>query len=396
MGQDDRLVFSASTQVSALGAGREAARRALRSGVSGLRPWESETDPLPTWVGWVDGLEAPLTGSLAPFDCRNNRLALATLESDGFLDEARQAVQRYGTGRIGVFVGTSTSGILSTEQAYRQRDPETGALPPLDYCHTHNLYATADLVRTVLGLEGPAMVVSTACSSSAKVFAVAQRHLDAGLCDAAIVGGVDSFCLSTFYGFHSLGLVSARPCRPWDRERDGINLGEAGGFVLLERAARANGGVALLGYGESSDAHHMSTPHPEGRGAGIAMRRALASAGMEAREVDYLNLHGTATVSNDQAEDRAVTDVFGPGMTASSTKGWTGHTLGGAGIIEALFCQIALEDGYVPATLNTEHLDPGLHSGIVREGREQPLRRVMSNSFGFGGSNCSLILGGQP
>mgnify|MGYP006280653503 CR=1 FL=1 len=395
MEHDERLVFSASTQVSALGAGKESARRALRTEESGLRRWESETDPMSTWVGWVDGLDEPLTGSLAPFDCRNNRLALATLESDGFLAQAQEAVRRYGPGRIGVFVGTSTSGILGTELAYRQRDPETGALPPLDYRHTHNLYASADLVRTVLGLEGPSMVVSTACSSSAKVFAVAQRHLEAGLCDAAIVGGVDSFCLSTFYGFHSLGLVSTQPCRPWDRERDGINLGEAGGFVLLERSSESAGSVLLQGYGESSDAHHMSTPHPEGRGAETAMRRALASAGLEPADIDHLNLHGTATVSNDQAEDRAVTTLFGPGMTASSTKGWTGHTLGGAGVIEALFAQIALEDGFVPATLNTEQVDPELRCGILSHGHERPLRWVMSNSFGFGGSNCSLVLGGR-
>ena len=210
---------------------------ALRREESGLRPCDFEDAALSTWIGRVAGLEEnPLTG-FAPFDCRNNRLARLGLEQDRFGAAVRAARERHGADRIGVFIGTSTSGIGATEHAYRQRDPATGRLPSnFDYRHTHNLFSAADFTRRWLALRGVALTVSTACSSSAKAFASAYRHMQVGFCDAAVVGGVDSLCLTTLYGFNALELASSQPCRPWDVDRDGLNIGEAAGFALLEWA----------------------------------------------------------------------------------------------------------------------------------------------------------------
>jgi 3-oxoacyl-[acyl-carrier-protein] synthase-1 len=238
------------------------------------------------------------------------------------------------------------------------------------------------------------MTVSTACSSSAKVFAQATRAIAAGVCDAAVVGGVDSLALSTLYGFHSLGLLSHLPCRPFDAERDGISIGEAAGFALLDPAAES--AVSLLGFGESCDAYHMSTPHPEGAGAKAAMRGALDRAGLAPQAIDYVNLHGTASRANDQIEDQAVVTILGAGRAAGSTKGWTGHTLGAAGVTEALLAIMALEDGWLPGTLNCRTVDPAMQCRIETASRPAVLRHAMSNSFGFGGNNCTLIFGVRP
>lgn len=387
-----RLAVTAYTLSNALGNGIDASRRALREGRGGLRAGGFADADLETWIGRVAGLdEVGLPESLSDFDCRNHRLAWLALQQDGFQQQLEQAARRHGRERIGVFLGTSTSGIRNTEIAYTRRG-EDGSLPAdFHFQHSHNNFALAEFTRRALDLRGPAQVISTACSSSAKVFAAAWRHIQAGLCDAALVGGVDSLCLTTLYGFNSLELVSADKCRPWDAKRGGINIGEAAGFALLEDAGAGFAGPLLLGYGESSDAHHMSTPHPQGLGAAGAMREALRRAGLE--RVDYVNLHGTGTRSNDASEDRAMQAVFGTRTPCSSTKGWTGHTLGAAGISEAIFCLLALRDGFMPHTLNLEQTDPELGAAILREPREAELRAVMSNSFGFGGSNCSLIFG---
>src|SRR5690349_5932057 len=295
-------------------------------------------------------------------------------------------------------MGTSTSGILETELAYRRRDPGTGALPAgFRYAQTHNTFSLAGFVRRYLALRGPAVVVSSACSSSAKAFGNAARMMAAGICDAAVVGGADSLCLMTLYGFHSLGLTSSAPCRPFDADRDGISIGEGAGFALVEKADRAeSGAILLLGVGESSDAYHMSTPHPEGLGAKMAMKHALESAGIEPSDIDYVNLHGTATKSNDASEDKAVFEVFGAGMPCSSTKGATGHLLGASGITEAIVSILAIESGLMPGSANTRSVDPALKSNYLVENRNAKIRRVLSNSFGFGGSNCSLVLGVAP
>lgn len=378
----------------ALGVGREAALAALREGRSGLAPEPFETVRLATWIGAVAGADAVrLPAALAAHDCRNNRLAWLGLEADGFAASVRGACERHGAARVGVFLGTSTSGILQTEIAYRRRDPVTGALPPeFRYATTHNTGSVASFVRAALGLAGPAFVVSTACSSSAKVFANAARFLELGLIDAAVVGGVDSLCLTTLYGFNSLELLSPDICRPWDAERRGLSIGEGAAFALLERDAASPRGW-LLGVGESSDGHHMSSPHPQGLGAAEAMHAALAQAGLAPQQVDYLNLHGTATPNNDAAEDLAVRSVFGAELACSSTKGATGHTLGAAGAVEAAFCLLALEHGVVPGGLNRRHPDPALGCRYLDASVEAPLRVVASNSFGFGGSNACVVFG---
>ncbi len=239
------------------------------------------------------------------------------------------------------------------------------------------------------------MAVSAACASSAKVFGSARRMIEAGLIDAALVGGTDSLCLTTLYGFHSLQLSSPAPCRPFDIARDGISIGEAAAFALLERVSertRADS-VLLYGVGESSDAYHMSAPHPEGLGAKRAMHAALAAAALEPGDIDYINLHGTGTPSNDRSESQAVTSIFGPTTPCSSTKGATGHTLGAAGALEAVISALAIQNDLMPGGVQTTRIDPMLTAHYIKENRRGRVRRVLSNSFGFGGTNCSLIFG---
>ncbi len=389
------LSVSAYTVVNALGRGVDASLSALLRAESGLRPCDFDAAVLETWIGRVARLEQePITGELAAFDCRNNRLARAGLHQDNFFEAVNAARERHGAERIGVILGTSTAGILATEVAYRNRDPATGRLPEeFVYRYTHNAFSVADFTRRYLKLTGPALVVSTACSSSAKVFASAYRYMRTGLCDAVVVGGVDSLCLTTLYGFHSLGLVSPHPCRPWDVERDGLSIGEAAGFALLEWPTPGDDRVLLRGYGESGDAYHMSAADPEGNGATLAMEQALSGAGLDAAQVDYVNLHGTATPSNDRSEDRAVVRLFGVRTPVSSTKGWTGHTLGAAGIVEAVFSCLSIEKGLMPGNLNLRSPDPTLSANVLLENRRQPVNVVLSNSFGFGGTNCSLLFG---
>ncbi|MCX7170814.1 MAG: beta-ketoacyl synthase N-terminal-like domain-containing protein, partial [Proteobacteria bacterium] len=276
------LSIRAYTTTNAAGVGKAATALALRDARSGLLPNDLPWAPLPCWIGRVNAAEElVLPVSLATYDCRNNRLALLALEQDGFMSAVAAAKQRHGPGRIGVFLGTSTSGILSTEMAYRNRDPASGRLPAdFHYETTHNLDATTEFVRAVLGLAGPAMTLSTACSSSAKVFCLAERLIRLGLIDAAVVGGVDSLCGTTLYGFNSLQLVAPDICRPFDVARRGLSIGEAAGFALLDKDEAA---LRLFGYGETSDAHHMSTPHPEGDGARRAMLEALQRARLAAR-----------------------------------------------------------------------------------------------------------------
>lgn len=388
------LQLTAFTSTSAIGCGNAESFAALRSAQSGLQPCDFAAAELQTWIGRVPGLEErPLQGAFAAFDCRNNRLARLALEQDGFIEAVAAARSRYGAGRVGVFLGTSTSGIRQTEEAYAAMGVAGAELPAwFDYRHTHNIYSLADFARQWLGLGGPAQVISTACSSSAKVFASAWRHMAAGLCDAAVVGGADSLCLMSLYGFDALQLLAAQPCRPADVARDGISIGEAAGFALLEWDSGDPGMLRLSGYGESSDAYHMSSPHPEGLGAALAMQRALDRAGLAPRDIDYVNLHGTATPANDVAEDRALLTVFARPLLCSSTKGWTGHTLGAAGIVEAVLCCLCLEHGFVPKSLNTCHVDPVMQVPPTLESRDLPVHRVLTNAFGFGGSNCSLVL----
>jgi len=363
---------------------------ALRERRSGLRPNDFGESPLPTWIGRVEGIEAvELPPRLADWDCRNNRVAWLALTSDGFLERAAAARARYGADRVALVMGTSTSSIGATEEAYRRLLPDGQYPADLRRPIVHTPHSLGDFVRAALGLQGVVVTVATACSSSAKIFAQAERLIRLGLADAAIVGGVDSLCGSVLFGFNSLELVSPEPCRPFDRARRGISLGEAGGFALLERDGEA--GPWLLGYGESSDAHHMSSPHPEGYGARLAIQDALSRAALTPDAIGYINLHGTASQKNDEVEAGLVADMFPAQTLASSTKGWTGHTLGAAGIVEAVITFLALETGLVPGTLNAQELDPACGPQIRIHNESADIRFALSNSFGFGGSNCSLL-----
>src|SRR5487761_2037926 len=347
------LLLSAFTATSCIGHGSTQTIAALHAGRSGLGPCDFETVDLPTWIGKVDAADAQhLPAELRRYECRNNRLA---------------------------------------ELAYRQRNPVDGSLPDtFDYGATHNAFSLVDYVRRRLGLEGPAAALSSACASSAKAFAAGRRMIDAGIIDAALVGGVDSLCLTTLYGFHSLQLLSPDRCKPFDRQRDGLSIGEAAAFALLERAPGSadRNAVMLLGVGESNDAHHMSAPHPDGLGARLAIEAALADAGLTAADIDYVNLHGTGTPSNDRAESLAVGAVFGSTLPCSSTKGATGHTLGAAGALEAVISAWCLQESLLPGGLHIRHLDPELAVNYLTANRRVPARRMLSNSFGFGGVNC--------
>jgi 3-oxoacyl-[acyl-carrier-protein] synthase-1 len=391
------LLLSHFTTVSCVGRGLAQTLDALRHRRSGLTHCDFDTVDLDTYIGEVKGVdEVVIRADLQRFDCRNNRLLQLALEQDGFADAVDAAAEKYGRDRVGVFMGTSTAGILQTERAYRRRDAVTGALPAdFHYASTHNTFSAADFTQRYFHLAGPAAAVSSACSSSAKVFGSARRMIEAGVIDAAVIGGVDTLCLTTLYGFNSLELTSTQPCRPYDAERSGISIGEAAAVILLERLPDTvdAGAVLLEGIGESSDAYHMSSPHPDGLGAKMAMQDALAMAGLIPGQIDYINLHGTATTSNDAAEGKAVHAMFGALTPCSSTKGATGHTLGAAGGVEAVICALVLQHGLMPGGLNTTQLDPQLQLNYLLENREQPVKHVLSNSFGFGGTNCSLVFG---
>lgn len=388
---------AAYTVTSALGVGLSTSREAIAKRCSGLRHndfWPSELD---TWIGRCDAADDYVwEGGQQLWESRNNALAAIGLAQDGLPEHLQALRERYGADRIGVAVGTSTSSVGRTEEAYRDLDDER--MPPrFRQYRVHNPSSPAEFVAAHCELGGPAITVSTACSSSAKVFATAARWLDAGIVDAVLLGGVDSLCLSVLHGFYSLELTSRCPCRPFDVDRDGISIGEAAAFALLVRPADGAGTLGgLRGYGESSDAHHMSHPHPEGLGATLSMSSALKRAELAPADIDYLNLHGTASRANDLVESRALASLFPGSLFASSTKGWTGHTLGAAGILEALLAFDVLATGLAPGTLNLAAADPELAFEIQTKNRQGSFDYVLTNSFGFGGSNCSLIFGRSP
>jgi len=391
---------------TAAGCGNQANLESLKQGRSGLKQNDFLDVELDTWIGRVDGIEdQALPEHLKNYQCRNNQLAYLALQHDDFSAAVEQKKQQYGAERLGLFLGTSTSGILSTELAYQtELFKSTGTLSDTTHFREqHNSFSVAEFVRHLYHLKGPTQVVSTACSSSAKVFATAARYIELGLCDAAIVGGVDSLCLTTLYGFNSLELVAKEICRPADVNRKGLSIGEGAAFIMLEKAEQTRSQqspIYLRGYGESSDAYHMSSPHPEGRGAVQAMQYALDNAKMDTNNIDYVNLHGTATPVNDQMEDKALAQIFSSPIACSSTKGWTGHTLGAAGGVEAIYSALCIQHNFMPQSLNTLELDPSFTQHILMpsnstEASNLSVHTVASNSFGFGGNNCCLIFSDQ-
>lgn len=384
------IAVSACTATSALGRGRDAHARALADMRGGLRANHFSHAPLDCWIGRVEDVEdVRLPPAQSHWDCRNNRLAWLGLTQDGFVDAAHAAIEQHGANRVAVLMGTSTGSIGASEIGYRQLDD--GHLPAdLRYPPLHSLHSLGRFVADVLGARGPCLTVSTACSSSAKVFAMAARMIGLGLVDAAVVGGVDTLCDSVLFGFNSLELVSPEPCRPFDVDRSGISIGEAAGFALLERIESAPDAPRLVGYGESSDAWHMSTPHPDGLGAERAMRDALARAGLAADRVDYVNLHGTASRKNDEVEAALIARLFPARTQVSSTKGYTGHTLGAAGALGAVTAMLAIEHDLIPGNLGCATPDPACGPQLALESVSRPVRVALCNALGFGGNNACL------
>lgn len=384
------------TVSTAAGLGRDTLAAALAEHRSALRRHEDPHGPLASFVGRIDALEAAaLPARWSRWDCRVNRLAGLALQADGFAEAVARARARHGAARIGLVLGTSASTIAASEEAYRHLEPD-GSFPRAqrDPC-LNTPHAVAAFVQAALGLEGPCITVSTACSSSAKAFASAERWLRLGWADAVVVGGVEALGASLLYGFRSLGLVSPDPCRPFDARRAGISIGEAAGFALLDREAAP---VMLRGYGESNDAHHMSSPHPQGLGAEAALDAALARAGLEdAGAIDFVNLHGTASERNDDVEAALVARRYRADVHASATKGLTGHTMGAAGIVEAAICWLALEGRILAGTAQTEAADPAFGATFAAQLKLQPRhgRSILaaSHSFGFGGNNAALVFG---
>jgi len=390
-----RLAVGTYTATSAAGVGLAELQDSIESRRSGLRKNDLPGCDLDTWIGRVDGVEdQQLPGHLSHLLSRNNQLAWLGLQQDGMLDSIAGLSDQIGADRIGVVIGTSTSSIGRTEEAYTQLLPDGAFREEYRQPEVHGLHSPGLFVAEATGLKGPAMTISTACSSSAKVFATASRWIGHGLVDAVLVGGIDSLCMSILYGFHSLELVSQNICCPFDRRRDGINIGEACGYALLARKElMPQAEIALLGYGESADAYHMSHPHPEGEGAVLAMNRAIERAGIPSESVDYINLHGTASKANDRIESYALSRRFSEHTLASSTKAWTGHALGAAGILEAVIALQAMSAGICPGTLNCEQPDPEMAFPVITDNVERPVRHAMTNSFGFGGNNAALVFG---
>lgn len=387
----DRIRITDYAIASCVGTGRAPHLDAVRSGRSGLAPCTYPDLPFDCYVGSVSGPESiQFPAEMSDYDNRANRLALWALRSDGFLEAAKAMRERWGADRCGVILGTSTSGIEKLESVYRGRAADDDPLPD-DYVMRHhdNHQAVAAFTQKYLGLTGPSYTISTACSSSAKALIDAVQLIETGFCDAVVTGGVDTLCLISLNGFEGLQLVSRAPCRPCDADRTGLSIGEAAGFMIVERDR--NHGIRLSGMGESSDGISMSTPPEDGAGAASAMRTALRRAGLNAPQIDYVNLHGTGTPTNDTAECRAVAAVFGPDTPASSLKGMLGHTLGAAGAVEAILCIIALEEDLVPGNTGLNRLDPDIACNIVAHPHSRELKHVISNAFGFGGSNCALL-----
>ena len=384
--------------ICALGEGKTAVAAALsRWQESGISPLDGERQPLSdgrlTPVGRVKGALPSVPQALSAYDSRNNRLLLAALAQIRPGLDALMA--RLAPDRIAIVLGTSTSGIAEAERAVAAWQGGEGIPAGFDY-RQQELGSPSDFLARHLALTGPAYTLSTACSSSARAFISGQRLLATGLADAVIVGGVDSLCGLTLNGFDSLESLSLSRCRPFGAERCGINIGEGAALFLL---TRERAGLALLGAGESSDAWHVSAPHPEGLGAEAAMRMALRQGGVTPGELDYINLHGTATRLNDEMESLALARLFGAAQSApaSSSKMLTGHTLGAAGAIEAAICCLLLARAMAPPRQG-EAQDPALAPIRLARGEApaRPLARVLSNSFAFGGNNVSLLLGRVP
>ncbi len=383
-----RCYLNALSMVSALGADCSAASVSLTAGEPRLTVTDQFSPGTAMPLGLYTGALPEISLSEPYWHSRNNRMALLALNQ--IREAAAEARHRFGSHRVGVVIGTSTSGISDSEACLKHR-AATGGLPQEYHYRLQEMGATAAFIAAELKLTGPVYGISTACSSGAKALASARRLLRAGVCDAVIAGGVDTLCHLTVQGFSSLEAVSHKRCNPFSANRDGINIGEGAGLCLL---SREEGSLELAGIGESSDAHHISAPDPTGAGAMRCMQAALDDADISPEAVGYINLHGTATELNDQMEAHAVAEVFGSTVPCSSTKPFTGHTLGAAGAIEAVICGLALLDRFIPGHVWDGQPDPNLPplNLAALQSEVTDFDYALSNSFAFGGNNISVIL----
>lgn len=372
----------------ALGSTLERARERLWGDDCSLVPAAFDL-PFAAPCGVVPDPLPELPSRLRAYDTRQARLALSVLEP--LMSRIEGRVRRWGAARVGLVLGSSNAGLDATERSYLEHARTKRAFDPDALDVQHDFAAVLAVVRELTGIAGPAQFVSTACSSSGKAFASAARLIDAGLVDAVVVGGVDALCEMTLRGFRSLGVLAEEPCKPFSSLRAGINIGEGAAMFLLEREADAE--LALLSVGETSDAHHMTAPDPHGEGAERAMREALARAGLGPADIDLINAHGTGTAQGDAAEASSIARLFGPAVPVVSTKGHTGHALGAAGAVEAALSLVTLEMGIAPGSRGADPIDPALGICVLQAQRRSVFRRVLSNSFAFGGSNVSVILG---
>jgi 3-oxoacyl-[acyl-carrier-protein] synthase-1 len=384
--------------VTPLGSTPDDVARALFQGTNGALILRDDLCPGRTVrVGEVTVALPSLPSSAASYDCRNNRLMLAAIEQ--IRTAIEEAIDRHGPARVGVVFGTSTSGMAEQESARAHR-ARAGEWPAGSHYRQWEVGSLSDHAALALGVTGPAYTIATACSASAKAFASGRRLIEAGVCDAVVVGGADSLCRMTVSGFSSLEAISRGLCNPFSRNRDGINIGEGAAAFLMTRDEAP---VSLLGIGECSDAHHISAPDPEGKGAHEAMRLALEDASLRPDEVAYVNLHGTGTSLNDSMEAKAIAGLFGLSTPCSSTKAMVGHALGAAGACEAAFIWLTLHPEFNPDNLLPPHLwdgvgDPDLPAinlavAGARFGDSHGVTAMLSNSFAFGGNNVALAFG---
>lgn len=389
--------LSACTVTGAPGIGRTPWLSALAEGRSALEPNRFSRAPLDTWIGRVPALDdMALPDALQDWDCRATRLAWTALQADGFARAVHEARRRHGDARVGLVLGTSASTIAVSEAAYRELQADGGFPQARRRPALNTLHGLTRFVQLALGLQGPAMTVSTACSSGAKALASAGRWLTAGVVDAVVVAGVDALCESVLWGFHALQLTAPEACRPLDAQRCGISVAEGAAFVLLTRDDPA-AQVALRGWGESNDAHHLSAPHPQGLGAERALEAALAHAGVAVEAIDHVNLHATATPQNDAVEAAVAARRYAAHTSFSATKGLHGHTMGAAGLVEVVVCALAIEHALHAGVPGCEQSDTALaHRLSPRPLQGPPIRVAASHSFGFGGNNAVVIVGGRP
>ena len=375
--------------ISSIGSGKtETAKNLFSEQRSGLTP-ASLKNGKKSYIGQIQNVLEKIPAGFGELESRNNQLLFNVFRQ---IEASFEILKKnIDPKKTGIVLGTSTSGISDVEDAFIFK-AENESFPDNYHYKKHEMGSPSEFLAKLTDCQGPVYTVSCACSSGSKAIASASRLLATGVCDLVICGGVDTLCNLTLLGFDSLEVISENKCIPFSKNRDGINIGEAGAlFLMTNQVAKLN----LCGYGESSDAYHQSAPAPDGAGAQVAMEKALKSAEISPEKINYVNLHGTSTIQNDSMEAKAVNAVFKNGVAASSTKSLTGHTLGAAGAIEAAFSLLCIENNRVPVHHWDNEADENIADIklIESSSANATVQRVMSNSYAFGGNNCSLIFG---